>query len=278
MDTIVIIGLGLIGGSIAKAVKSNSKINIIGFDIDDKTIAEAKECGAIDEVWDGQSQLNVDLCVIALSPAATIKFIEKNIDKISKSAVITDVCGVKKAVVEACVPICRAHGVDFIGGHPMAGREVNGFSNSVATLFNNASYIITPVEETKESAMEIIKEFSNVLNFRKITITTPENHDRMIAFTSQLPHVLAGSYVKLPQCLEHEGYSAGSYKDVSRVATIDENLWSELFLLNKEEICSEISGLISNLSEYLDAIQNENKEELKSIIRKGRLIKEQDVK
>ena len=278
METIAIIGLGLIGGSIAKAVKNNSDIKVIGFDIDDETLFAAKELGAIDEVWDGHERLIVDLCVLALSPSATIEFLKTNINLIDKKAVITDVCGVKTAVVSECVPICRAHGLEFIGSHPMAGKEFNGFKNSDAKLFHNASYIITPVEDTSKTAIDILKEFGRILKFRQFTVTTPQNHDRMIAFTSQLPHVLAGSYVKLPPCLEHHGYSAGSYKDVSRVATIDENLWSELFLLNKEEICSEISGLISNLSEYLTAIENNDREKLKKIIKKGRLIKEQDKK
>ena len=278
MNTIAIIGLGLIGGSIAKAVKNNSDIKVIGFDINEQTLFEAKELNAIDEVWDRKSVLVADLVVLALAPCATIDFLKTNIYLIEKQAVITDVCGVKAAVVSECVPLCRSHGLEFIGSHPMAGREFNGFKNSDANLFNNACYIITPNEGDKVSAIEILKEFGRILKFRKLTVTTPENHDRMIAFTSQLPHVLAGSYVKLPPCEEHEGYSAGSYKDVSRVATIDENLWSELFLLNKKEICKEISGLISNLSEYLKAIENDDREKLKEIIKKGRLIKERDIK
>jgi len=276
MKRLAIIGLGLIGGSIAKAVKNNSYVEVIGFDVDAETLLAAKEYGAIDEVWNVQGRLIVDLCVLALSPSATIEFIKKNIDLIDKKTVITDVCGVKTAVVNECVPFCKAHGLEFIGSHPMAGKEFNGFVNSDATLFHNASYIITPVEGTSPQAIGILKEFSEILKFAKFTVTSPQNHDRMIAFTSQLPHVLAGSYVKLPPCSEHEGYSAGSYKDVSRVATIDENLWSELFLLNKEEICSEISGLISNLSEYLTAIENNDSKKLKEIILKGRLIKELD--
>ncbi|MDD4700138.1 MAG: prephenate dehydrogenase [Oscillospiraceae bacterium] len=278
MNSIAIIGLGLIGGSIAKAVKNNSDIKVIGFDIDDETLFAAKELGAIDKAWDGHSILVADLIVLAMSPSATIEFLKTKIDSIDKNAVITDVCGVKAAIVSDCIPLCSEHGLEFVGSHPMAGKEFNGFKNSDANLFYNASYIITPVQGTKPQAIDIIKELGRILKFRKLTVTTPENHDRMIAFTSQLPHVLAGSYVRLPPCSEHEGYSAGSYNDVSRVATIDENLWSELFLLNKEEICSEIRGLISNLSEYLVAIENNDKEELKGIIKSGRLIKERDIK
>lgn len=278
MKSIAVIGLGLIGGSIAKAVKQNSDSTVIGWNRNTSVLEQAKKEGAIDQIWDKQNTLNADLVIIAFPPDATMAFLKENAALIAKGAVVTDVCGVKRPIVTECERICAENGLTFIGGHPMAGREKGGYANTDAGLFCGASYILTPIESTPEHAVSVMKEFIEILKVGRLTVTTPEHHDRMIAFTSQLPHVLAGSYVKSPSCPERKGYSAGSFMDVSRVATADENLWSELFLYNGDYLCREIDTLIANLAAYRDAIRAGDKKELSEIIREGRLIKEADLR
>jgi prephenate dehydrogenase len=276
--TALIIGLGLIGGSIAKALKKNSDYTVIGYDILKETVADALKSGAIDVEWKTRQQSYADITVLCTSPKGTIEFLNKNASFLKPDSVITDVCGVKSSVIYECEKICNKYNLHFIGGHPMAGKERSGFKNSDANLFNRASYILTPTENTSDKALNTAKDYITALKAAKITVTTPENHDRMIAFTSQLPHIIAGAYVKSPSCLLRHGFSAGSFKDVSRVATVDENLWCELFLSNKEMLLPEIDCLIENLTKYKVAIENNNAENLKNIIKQGRVIKETDLK
>lgn len=156
----------------------------------------------------------------------------------------------------------------------MAGKEHSGFSNADAGLFQGASYILTPEKDTPPAALSLLQELASALGCGRITVTTPDHHDRMIAFTSQLPHVLAGAYVKSPRCPEHNGYSAGSYRDVSRVATVDEKLWSQLFLLNADHLTEEIDTLIANLTACRDAVAAGDHSRLEDVLRRGREIKE----
>lgn len=278
MKSIAIIGLGLIGGSIAKAVKQNSDVFVVGWNRNESVAESALEQKAIDKIWDKKSVLESELIILALPPAATVEFLRKNAGFIKKDTVVTDVCGIKAQIVYKCEKICKQNRLFFIGGHPMAGKEKGSFINSDAALFEGASYILTPTENTCETAKKAMTELTKIIKAKNITLASPKQHDRVIAFTSQLPHVLAGAYVKSPLCSERKGFSAGSFIDVSRVATADEKLWSELFLANKENLCTEIETLIKNLSAYCDAIKKENKNELAELIKQGREIKEKDIK
>ncbi len=275
---ILIVGLGLIGGSVAKTLKKNSDWFIFGYDNSSETLNEALETGTVDALWDGKTPVDCDLTVICTGPLAAVAFLKAYATLLRKGSVVTDVCGIKRQIVKKCSEICRNSGLEFIGGHPMAGKERSGFKNSDENLFNRASYILTPTADTDENALNIARRYAEMLKPAKITITDPETHDRMIAFTSQLPHVIAGAYVKSPSCTSRKGFSAGSFKDVSRVATVDENLWTELFMLNKEMLLPEIDGMISELLKYRDALLFDNEAELKEIIKQGRLIKEADLK
>ncbi|OGO88336.1 MAG: hypothetical protein A2Y15_00770 [Clostridiales bacterium GWF2_36_10] len=276
MKSIAIIGLGLIGGSIAKAVKKNSDIKVIGWNRDVSVAKTALEQGSIDSIWNKESMLEADIAVISTPPYATVSFLEENARLFKKGMVVTDVCGVKEYIIVECERICNENDLFFIGGHPMAGKEKGGYFNTDATLFVGASYIITPTETTSQKATDILKELINILKAGTITVTTPEFHDKVIAFTSQLPHVLAGAYVKSPLCTKRKGFSAGSFMDVSRVATADERLWTELFMLNSENLVTEINTLINNLSAYRDAIIKGDNSRLSTIIKEGREIKECD--
>ena len=280
--TITIAGLGLIGGSMALALRENGGAVVWGIDRDPAVLEAAAAQGAVaGTALPGSAEAagrlaETDLLVLALAPGAAVDFLRQAREWLPPSALVTDVCGVKRAVVRECGLLCREKGLCFIGGHPMAGREKGGFAHADPALFAGASYILTPEDGTPEAALAVMREFAAALGCARLTITTPEEHDRMIAFTSQLPHVLAGAYVKSPCCPGHGGFSAGSYRDVSRVATVDETLWSELFLLNGDDLCGEIDTLIGHLQECRDAIASGDRDRLQAVLRAGREIKERD--
>lgn len=274
LKTVAVAGLGLIGGSVAKALKRSGGLRVLGIDTDPDTRSAALGQGAVDEAGDASLLASAQLLILALNPRAAVGFLEENGHLLPRGALVSDVCGVKQLVVQKCDAYCRSRGLAFVGGHPMAGKEQSGFSHSDPDLFRGASYILTPLESTDPFAVELMKTVAGWLGCARVTLTTPEHHDRVIAFTSQLPHVLAGAYMKSPVSGQHRGYSAGSYRDVSRVASVDENLWSELFLANAGFLCEEIDSLIFHLSECRDAVARQDREQLKAVLRQGRLLKE----
>lgn len=271
---VAIIGLGLIGGSMAKALSRHGGYRVFGSDLDPAAVAWMQETGAIKGVADTAAMSQADLVVLALPPGACGPVLREILDVLRPGSVVTDVCGVKSAVMDACLPLCREHCLLFVGGHPMAGRERGGWQNATHNLFRGASYIFTPPEGTPEYAMDTLRALAAALGCASVTITTPAHHDRQIAFTSQLPHVLAGAYVQSPVCPGHKGYSAGSYRDVSRVAAVDEILWSELFALNQVPLIEELDGLIARLETARAAIASGDRDEIAAVIRRGRLVKE----
>ncbi len=273
---ISITGLGLIGGSLAKAFKYYTENRVIGSDIDEKVLDMAVGVGAIDEK--AKEVPDADVYFLAMSPVNTVMYLEKNAHAMKKGAIVTDVCGIKALITEKCNKVCMENGLRFVGGHPMAGREVSGFENSVHDLFVNRSYIFTKIRQTDIKAVETLENLVLKIGVNHITITDPKNHDRMIAFTSQLPHILAGAYMKSPTSKEHNGFSAGSYHDVSRVSSVDENLWSELFLDNKEYLEKELEILESNIRKYRVALQSNDREALLNLIKESRILKENDRK
>lgn len=273
---ITIVGLGLIGGSLALALRRAGGCELTGIDADPAVVQAALARGAIHRAGGPQPPADTGLLILALPPDAAIGYVRRYAGALSPGAVVTDVCGVKRAVTEACLPVCREHRLHFLGGHPMAGKEKSGFANADADLFTGASYIVTPAPDTPEQALEPVRWLAQAIGCARLTVTTPEEHDRMIAFTSQLPHVLAGAYVKSPRCPFHAGFSAGSYRDVSRVAAVDERLWSRLFLLNRDNLCGEIDGLIANLAACRDALLAGDEAQLREVLREGREAKEQE--
>ncbi|MBR4282659.1 MAG: prephenate dehydrogenase, partial [Clostridia bacterium] len=186
-----------------------------------------------------------------------------------KGAIVIDCCGIKRDICEQLNPLNEENKFIFIGGHPMAGTQQWGFSHSRASLFSNASMILTPDDTADISTLEKIKAFFLDCGFGTVVFTTPEEHDRIIAFTSQLPHVISNAYVKSPSALQHKGFSAGSYKDMSRVAKLNGNLWGELFLKNSDYLIEELDILIENLSKYKDALKNNDEKELSKLLTDG---------
>ena len=266
---IAIIGIGLIGGSIAKAIKDNTDHTVYGADIQQSVVLRAKLIDAIDDELDDNKLSECDLVIIALYPEDTVKFISDNAGIIQKGSVVIDCGGVKRCICDPANRLAEENGFTFIGGHPMAGVERSGFESSFGMLFNNASMILAPSPEIDIDTLHRVKEFFLSIGFGSITIVTPEKHDRVIAYTSQLAHVLSSSYIKSPTATEHHGMSAGSFKDMTRVATLNPKMWSELFIENKDNLVGEIDTLISHLQEYRDAINDGDSEKISALLEDG---------
>lgn len=270
---IVIVGLGLIGGSLAKAFQKYSQCTVVGIDRDENVLNAALDCGAIDRIGNEEDIRSADVLYLCLYPQADIDFIQQNLHLIGPDCLVTDTCGIKSEICTHLPELAQKNGFTFVGGHPMAGKEQNGFAASDADLFLGASYLIVPCG-APQRAVDLLKAIAVELGFGGTVTTTPEHHDSMIAFTSQLPHVLACAYVMSPCCPEHNGYSAGSYRDVSRVANINETLWAELFIDNREPLTKELDTLIGHITEIKDAIVKSDAEALRALLRRGRLVKE----
>ncbi len=274
---IAVVGLGLIGGSICKALKANTFNHIMGIDTDKETIRKALEQGAIDEEITPDRLCEANITIVALYPVKIVEFVKENANKFKKGSIVMDICGIKGYVVKNCTPILEEHGVIFIGTHPMAGTEHSGFDYSTADLFNKASFIITPTEKTPQIAIDLVSTLGACMKFGQVVIATPEQHDANIAYTSQLAHIVSNAYVKSPSLFRADGFSAGSFLDLTRVAYLNEDMWSSLFMCNKEAILFEVNNIIKSLGEYRDAIVNDDIDTLREILKVGRERKEKSM-
>ena len=263
-----IVGLGLIGGSLAKAIKKNTPHKVFGKDIDEESMKKAFLTGAIDEELADFSAL--DMLIVALYPSATVEYLFKHADEIPKKCIVLDVSGVKRAVCGKIFPLAREKGFTFIGGHPMAGVEFSGFDHAREALFKNASMILVPDKNVTIDKLVAVKELFTALGFSRMQVSTPDEHDKMIALTSQLAHVLSSAYVKSPSAISHKGFSAGSFRDMTRVARLNEDMWTELFFDNRDNLLEEIDNLIARLGEYRAALAEENGEKMRSLLKEGR--------
>lgn len=266
---IAIIGLGLIGGSMAKAIKENTDHTVYGMDKNDTIIKKAKLVAAIDQPLTDQLLAECDLTVIALYPQAAVRFIEEKQELFQKGSVVLDCCGVKRIVCSQAEPIALKQGFVFMGGHPMAGLEHSGFDHAKQALFQDASMILTPTKGNIED-VEKVKDLFTAIGFTNIQVATPQEHDQMIAFTSQLAHVVSSAYIKSPAAMRHKGFSAGSYKDLTRVAKLNEDMWTELFLDNPDFLAEEIDGIADRLKQYSQAIKDKDAESLRQLLKEGR--------
>ena len=272
--TVGICGLGLIGGSMAKAYKADGH-TVYGYDRDSATLGYASLASIIDGELNDETLDKCEVLFIALYPVATIKYLEAVAPKINKNTVVIDLCGTKQLVCEKGFALAEKYGFTFVGGHPMAGTQYSGIKYSKATLFKNAPMVIVPSVYDDIEFLDRIKQLLSPAGFGKISVTTAKEHDEVIAFTSQLAHVVSNAYVKSPTAKLHKGFSAGSYKDMTRVAWLNERMWSELFLENKEALIFEIETIINSLAEYKDAIEKEDLGTLTSLLKDGRLAKEE---
>ena len=268
-----IVGLGLIGGSMAKSVKARTGHTVYGVDLDQETMMLARMCGAIDGALDGDTLPQCDLILVAVRPGAAVRWVRDHAGQIAGSAILVDLCGVKRTVVAQIAPIAAERGFAYIGGHPMAGKERGGFTSSSDSLYVGASMILTPDEHTDMKLLETLQAFFLDVGFARLTFSQPEEHDRIIAFTSQLAHIVSSAYVKSPEAQRRRGFSAGSFQDMTRVARLDEDMWTELFLDDADFLTKELGVLIGHLEEYRQALETRDAQRLHDLLKEGRELK-----
>lgn len=271
---IAVVGLGLIGGSLCKTIKRHTGHMCYGLDTDRNTVDKALDIGAIDGEISVCGLGQMDLTIVCLHPRQTIRFVLDNKSSFRRGSIVMDVCGVKEAVVSALTGPLASRGVHFVGTHPMAGREYSGFEYSQDTLFDRASFIVTPENRTDAHSVELLEDLALELHFKEVVVSTPQEHDRIIAFTSQLAHVVSNAYVKSPSLQRQNGFSAGSFQDLTRVAKLNEDMWTSLFMMNRDSLVFELDTIIAHLEEYRNALVAGDESGLKKLLRDGRILKE----
>ncbi len=267
---IAVIGLGLIGGSLARTVKLRTDHRVFGCDTDPDTVRLALEMGAIDMELNDEKLRGCQIVLVALNPADIVAWVKAHDRKIASGALVIDCGGVKQTVMDGVTPVVRGKSWHFIGGHPMAGRVYSGFRYARDDLFDNAGMVLTPMPEEELPVLQRARDFFMDLGFRRVQFTTPPIHDDIVAYTSQLPHIIASAYVKSPLADRHKGFSADSFRDMVRVARLNETLWTEVFLDNREPLLRELDGLMERLGTYRQALERGDAETLQALLREGR--------
>ena len=255
--TVGILGLGLIGGSLARAYKLAGHTVYVK-NRDESMLSFAMLSGAVDGKLNEDTIPQCDLILLAIYPAGSADWLEANAPLISKKALVIDCCGTKQLVCQRCFPIAKEYGFTFVGGHPMAGSQFSGFKYSRASLFQGAPMVLVPPVYDDMALLQRVKDALEPCGFGFFSVTTAADHDRMIAFTSQMPHILSNAFIKSPTALEHKGFSAGSYRDLTRVAWLNPGMWTELFLENRENLLFELDTYIQSLTQYRDALANQD--------------------
>ena len=272
-----IVGLGLIGGSAAKAFKAAGH-TVYGYDIDATVLGYARLDGTIDKELAKNTLPQCNLILLTATPAAVIGYLADNAPHIAPQALVVDFCGTKRAVCEQGFALAAQYGFTFVGGHPMAGLQYSGYKHSRATLFGGASFIMVPPVHDDIILLDRVKQALAPLDFKKFVVTTADFHDRMIAYTSQMCHVVSNAFIKSPSAQYHKGYSAGSFRDFTRVSRLNEKMWTELFLENRENLLAELDLLIDSLNQYRDAMAAGDADTLCRLLREGRIAKEETEK
>ena len=272
--TVGIVGLGLIGGSFAKAYHE-AGATVLAWNRSRSVLDFAVMSGAVDAELTEDNIAACDLVLIALYPEATIEWFRRMAPHIGSHPVVLDCGGTKRTICAACFPIAEEHGVTFLGGHPMAGTQYSGFKNAKATMYHGAPMVIVPPDFDDVLLFDRVKQLLQPAGFSRFSFTTAEAHDEMIAFTSQMAHVVSNAYIKSPTADQHKGFSAGSYKDMTRVAWLAPHMWAELFMENKEFLLKEIDCYIEHLSEYKTAMEHDDEETLIRLLDEGKKRKEE---
>ena len=269
-----ILGLGLIGGSLARAY-SLAGHTVYVRNRDESMLSFAVLSGAADGKLDETTIPKCDLILLAIYPGGSASWLEENARLISKEALVIDCCGIKKEVCQRCFPVAERYGFTFVGGHPMAGSQFSGFKYSRASLFKGAPMVLVPPRYDDMELLQRVQDSLAPCEFGMFSVTTAEQHDQMIAFTSQMPHILSNAFIKSPTAKSHKGFSAGSYKDLTRVAWLNAPMWAELFLENRENVLSELDFYIDSLRAYRDAIDAREEETLIALLEAGKKRKEE---
>ncbi len=269
-----IAGLGLIGGSLARAIKRFTDHTVYVSNRTEAVARRAVEEGSADAALTDEALSGLDMLFVCLYPQATIDYIREKAPYIRRGSLVLDCSGVKSVVCEALFPLAKRFGFEFIGGHPMAGRERSGYDASDAGLFAGASMILVPDGGSDGGGVETVKRLCREIGFGRVVITGAQEHDRRIAYTSQLAHIVSGAYIKSDTALLQSGFSAGSFRDMTRVAYLNEDMWTELFMDNRAPLAEEIKTLEGHLREYRLALENGDADVLRSLLREGRERKE----
>ena len=272
--TVGVVGLGLIGGSMAKAYKRQGHA-VYGYDASETVTKFAILSGALDGALTREDYDRCDLLFIATYPEAAVQFLRENGPYFSRDGIVMDLCGTKEMVCRAGFEAAREHGFTFVGGHPMAGTHNSGFKYARADMFRGAPMVIVPPVYDDIVLLDRVKHLLAPAGFASLSVTTGAAHDRMIAFTSQLAHIVSSAYIKSPTAAEHKGFSAGSYRDMTRVAWLNPDMWTELFLENRDNLLRELDAVIAHLGEYRAAIAQNDAPTLRRLLDEGRLRKEE---
>ncbi len=274
-----IIGLGLIGGSMAKSIKLRTEHRVYGYDVQESVLRRAQLVNAIDGVLDEKTLPSCDLFLLALYPEQIKACLKTYADVFPDGAMVVDCGGIKADICKVGFALAATRKWIFCGGHPMAGIEKSGFASARQSLFTKATMILAPplgqVDPALMTRLVELKAFFKSIGFGRINIVTAETHDRIIAYTSQLAHVVSSAYVKSPTAMNHAGFSAGSFKDMTRVATLVPEMWAQLFLQNRKPLLEELDGLMERLAQYRDAIAQNDRPRLEALLAEGRDVKAQ---
>ena len=274
IETAGVVGLGLIGGSMAKAIRKYTDCTLLGYDTDGAVLSRALDEGVVSAALTPDRLAECELVIIALYPQATVEYVAANRERFRKGGLVMDCGGVKGVVCTPLEEVVRDAGFWFVGGHPMAGIERSGYQSAFPELFQGASLILTPYPGTPRSCLDGIWEFARQLGFSRLQPSTPAEHDHIIAYTSQLAHVVSCAYVGSPSAPNFEGFSAGSFKDMTRVAKLNEEMWTELFLENRDALVREIDTLVEELAAFAYTIRRGDRENLRNMLKRAREIKE----
>ena len=269
-----ILGLGLIGGSLARAYAKNGH-TVYAAEQNEEILEFAQLAGVVRGKLDETTIPCCDVILPAIYAGGSVQWLENNAKYISKDTLVIDCCGIKQTICKCGFSLAECYGFTFIGGHPMAGSHFSGFKYSRSNLFQGAPMVMVPPKFDDPMLLERAKNALKPCNFGSFSVTTAQEHDKMIAFTSQMPHIVSNAYIKSPTAQSHKGFSAGSYKDLTRVAWLNPHMWAELFLSNKENILEELALYIDCLTEYKEAIEADDEETLIRILDEGRKRKEE---
>ena len=273
--TVGIVGLGLIGGSLAKAYKRDPSVTVLGWNRTASTAEFALLDGSIDGILTGENLKDCELVLISLYPQAAMDYMSEHADDFSKTGIVMDCSGVKRQICAFAFPLAEAHGFTFVGGHPMAGTQFSGYKYARANLYDRAPMVIVPPRYDDPDFLQRVKELLRPAGFGRISVTTAEEHDEMIAFTSQMAHVVSNGYIKSPTAARHKGFSAGSYKDLTRVAWLNAPMWSELILDNRDNMLAELDAFIASMAAYRQAIAAGDFDGLCALLEEGKRRKEE---
>ena len=272
--TVGILGLGLIGGSFARAY-AKAGHQVFACNRSKDILEFAMLAGVVHGELTEETIGKCDLIILSIYPNGCATWLKANAAYIRKSALVIDACGTKRDVCASCFPIAEKYGFTFVGGHPMAGSHNSGFKYSRSNMFQGAPMVLVPNKFDDMELLQWVKDCLEPCKFGMFSVTTAAEHDRMIAFTSQMPHIVSNAYIKSPTALSHNGFSAGSYKDLTRVAWLNPQMWAELFLNNRQNILNELEFYIASLQKYQTAIKNDDKDMLISLLEEGKIRKEQ---